>query len=129
MESQSLLNQGNIQIELKWKLKKFQKKVSIPFKSGKYSNFINQLLEIYSYKFVSIPFKSGKYSNQLCWFLRFKRKKSQSLLNQGNIQILRRGGNHAGFTAWVSIPFKSGKYSNTTFYNLLNLLIYFDDFP
>ena len=37
--------------------------VSIPFKSGKYSNGIYICVFYTVYKFVSIPFKSGKYSN------------------------------------------------------------------
>ena len=104
--SQSLLNQGNIQIpERQERLSQCETAVSIPFKSGKYSNFNKERINL-----------------KVCL-------SSQSLLNQGNIQMDYHANLEIDCFGNVSIPFKSGKYSNTTFYNLLNLLIYFDDFP
>ena len=87
--SQSLLNQGNIQI---WSIRIILLPVicyvSIPFKSGKYSNPIQNLRTEISKAIVSIPFKSGKYSNITCReLLPNFMIMSQSLLNQGNIQI------------------------------------------
>ncbi len=95
--SQSLLNQGNIQIILQSKL------------------------DIYFAVNVSIPFKSGKYSN--CWIKRNEDnllELSQSLLNQGNIQIAVEMTEDKQFSQWVSIPFKSGKYSNLVSYFYIN---------
>ncbi len=63
--SQSLLNQGNIQIKHHQRKDntKQQHTVSIPFKSGKYSNIVRDVRFTGPATAVSIPFKSGKYSN------------------------------------------------------------------
>ena len=89
--SQSLLNQGNIQIVLiREDIFTIRKRVSIPFKSGKYSNMDTISIPIHVHD-VSIPFKSGKYSNMIDEFQELLNQfRSQSLLNQGNIQIKAR---------------------------------------
>ncbi len=62
--------------------------VSIPFKSGKYSNGEKMKVIKFFMYVVSIPFKSGKYSNGgKSPRKRISRSLSQSLLNQGNIQM------------------------------------------
>ena len=72
---------------------------------------------------VSIPFKSGKYSNNKTKFANAMMSSvmSQSLLNQGNIQIGSPFSESVEMVCQVSIPFKSGKYSNVSIYTSSSL--------